>query len=107
VIPLTKAHLQERLKSRFSISRDLSFMLSLSVRFNLFGTEELDGRAVSALGVHAIAEAKHRSPWPVTGWVTKIYYLRAPPCFGLTSGRRPVVKIIAVSLLQHDNNMST
>jgi hypothetical protein len=32
--------------------------------------EELDGRAVSA-----IAEAKHRSQWPVLGWVTKIYYL--------------------------------
>jgi hypothetical protein len=23
----------------------------------------------------AIAEAKHRSQWPVLGWVTKIYYL--------------------------------
>jgi hypothetical protein len=23
----------------------------------------------------AIAEAKHRSQWPVIGWVTKIYYL--------------------------------
>jgi hypothetical protein len=23
---------------------------------------------------HAIAEAKHRSQWPVIGWVTKIYY---------------------------------
>jgi hypothetical protein len=24
---------------------------------------------------HAIAEAKHRSQWPVLGWMTKIYYL--------------------------------
>jgi hypothetical protein len=24
----------------------------------------------------AIAEAKHRSQWPVLGWVTKIYYLQ-------------------------------
>jgi hypothetical protein len=23
----------------------------------------------------AVAEAKHRSQWPVMGWVTKIYYL--------------------------------
>jgi hypothetical protein len=35
----TKVHLQELLKSRFSISRDLNFMLSLSVRFNLTKTE--------------------------------------------------------------------
>jgi hypothetical protein len=73
----------------------------------------------------AIAEAKHRSQWPVLGWVTKNLLSRAPPCFGrhveqlvpvafaifithskfqggLTSGRRPVVKIIAESLSQHD-----
>jgi hypothetical protein len=75
----------------------------------------------------AIAEAKHRSQWPVIGWVTKIYYLELlrasegtlsrwsrlhlqslaptpvsrsnPPA---TSGRRPVVKIFAESLSQHD-----
>jgi hypothetical protein len=35
----TEAHLQELHKSRFSISRDLNFMLSLSVRFNLTQTE--------------------------------------------------------------------
>jgi ERCC4-related helicase len=35
----TKAQLQELLKSRFSISQDLNFMLSLSVRFNLTKTE--------------------------------------------------------------------
>jgi ERCC4-related helicase len=35
----TKAHLQELLKSRFNISRDLNFMLSLSVHFNLTKTE--------------------------------------------------------------------
>jgi hypothetical protein len=34
-----KAHLQELLKSRFSLNRDLNFMLSLSVRFNLTKTE--------------------------------------------------------------------
>jgi hypothetical protein len=36
---ISKAHLQELLKSRFSISRDLNFMLPLSVRFNLTKTE--------------------------------------------------------------------
>jgi hypothetical protein len=36
---MIKAHLQELLKCRFSISRDLNFMLSLSVRFNLTETE--------------------------------------------------------------------
>jgi hypothetical protein len=72
----------------------------------------------------AIAERKHQSQWPVLRWVTKIYYLEilrasegtlsrwsrlhlqslAPLQFqgGLTSGRRPVVKIIAKSLSQHD-----
>jgi hypothetical protein len=30
----------------------------------------------------AIAEAKHRSQWPVLGWVTKNLLSRAPPCFG-------------------------
>jgi hypothetical protein len=35
---------------------------------------ELDGRAASALGVRS-RKAKHRSQWPVLGWVTKIYYL--------------------------------
>jgi hypothetical protein len=30
----------------------------------------------------AIAEAKHRSQWPVLGWVTKSLLSRAPPCFG-------------------------
>jgi hypothetical protein len=34
--------------------------------------EELDGRAISALGVRS---RKHWSQWPVIGWVTKIYYL--------------------------------
>jgi hypothetical protein len=66
--------------------------------------------------VRAIAEAKHRSQWPVLGWVTKIYYLelfrasegtlsrwsRLQFQGGLTSGRRPAVKIIAESLSQHD-----
>jgi hypothetical protein len=72
----------------------------------------------------AIAEAKQHSQRPVIGWVTKIYNLellrasecplsRSPSCIcsryhplqfqgGLTSGRRPVVKIIAESLTQHD-----
>jgi hypothetical protein len=70
----------------------------------------------------AIAEAKHRSQRPVLGWVTKIYYLELLRALegtlsrwsrlhlqslaqfqgGLTSGRRPVVKIIAESLSQHD-----
>jgi hypothetical protein len=35
----SKAYLQELLKSRFTISRDLNFMLSLSVRINLTATE--------------------------------------------------------------------
>jgi hypothetical protein len=39
VLKDTKAHLQELLKSRFSISQDLNFMLSLSVRINLTATE--------------------------------------------------------------------
>jgi hypothetical protein len=30
----------------------------------------------------AIAEAKHRSQWPVLGWITKNLLSRAPPCFG-------------------------
>jgi hypothetical protein len=30
----------------------------------------------------AIAKAKHRSQWPVIGWVTKNLLCRAPPCFG-------------------------
>jgi hypothetical protein len=30
----------------------------------------------------AIAEAKHRSQWPVLGWVTKNLLSRAPPCIG-------------------------
>jgi hypothetical protein len=30
----------------------------------------------------AIAEAKHRSQWPVLGWVIKNLLSRAPPCFG-------------------------
>jgi hypothetical protein len=59
----------------------------------------------------AIAEAKHRSQWPVLVWVTRNLLSRAPPCFGRhvkplvpvafaivsthCSFRRPVVKIIA------------
>jgi hypothetical protein len=62
-----------------------------------------DGRAVSALGVRS---RKHRSEWPVIGWVTKIYYLEllraSESTLGLTSGMRPVVKVIAESLSQHD-----
>jgi hypothetical protein len=70
----------------------------------------------------AIAEAKHRSQWPVLGWVTKIYYLEllrasegtlsrwsrlhlqslAPtPVSRRLVGRRLVVKIIAEPLSQH------
>jgi hypothetical protein len=84
--------------------------------------EDLDCPTVSA-----IAEAKQRSKWSVIGWVTKLYCLQllrasertlsrwsrlhlqslvpAPVQGGLTSGRRPVVKIIAESLSQHDKNM--
>jgi hypothetical protein len=70
----------------------------------------------------AIAEAKHRSQWPVIGWVTKIYYLEllrasegtlsrwsrlhlqslAPTPVSRRVDSRPVVKIIAESLSQHD-----
>jgi hypothetical protein len=68
----------------------------------------------------AIAKAKHRSQWSVIRWVTKKllrasegtlsrwsrFHLQslAPTPFqeGLTSGRRPVVKIIAKSVSQHD-----
>jgi hypothetical protein len=74
--------------------------------------EELDGPAVSVLR-RAIAEVKQR--WSVIGWVTE-NLLSLAPCFvrrgepslapkfqgGLTSGRRPLVKIIAESLPQHD-----
>jgi hypothetical protein len=30
----------------------------------------------------AIAKSKHRSQWPVLGWVTKNLLSGAPPCFG-------------------------
>jgi hypothetical protein len=36
--------------------------------------KELDGRAVSALGVRS-RKLSTRSQCPVLGWVTKIYYL--------------------------------
>jgi hypothetical protein len=65
-----------------------------------------------------IAEAKHRSQWPVLGWGTKIYYLELLRASERTLSRwsrlhlqsleptpvsrRPVVKIIAESLSQHD-----
>jgi hypothetical protein len=82
--------------------------------------EELDGPAVSALSVQSWNLSTFQ--WPVIGWVTKNLLSRAPPCFErhvkpfvtaafaivptpvsrLTSGRRPVVKIIAESLSQHD-----
>jgi hypothetical protein len=77
--------------------------------------EELVGLAISALQ-HTIAEVKRR--WSVIVWVTKYLLSSNPPCFGrhvkllvlaafaiisthsrvLTSGTRPVVKIIAESL---------
>jgi hypothetical protein len=82
--------------------------------------EELDGAVVNALR-RAIAEPKQRSQWSVIGWVTKIYYLEllhasegtlVPAAFAIASahssfkeGRRPIVKIIAESLSQHDKNM--
>jgi hypothetical protein len=44
-----------------------------------------------------VMNAKQRFQRSIIGWVAKIYYL-----LGLTSGRRPVVKIIAESLSQHD-----
>jgi hypothetical protein len=67
----------------------------------------------------ANAEAKHRSQWPVLGWMTTIYYLALLRASEGTlsrwsrlhlqslaptpvSSRRPVVKIIAESLSQHD-----
>jgi hypothetical protein len=39
VVRAFNVHLQEFLTSRFSMSRDLNFMLSLSVRFNLTKTD--------------------------------------------------------------------
>jgi hypothetical protein len=86
--------------------------------------EELDGPAVSALGVRA--EPKQCSLRPVIGWVTKINYLELlrasegtlsrwsrlhfqsltpPPVSGSLSGRRPVVKIIAESIHNMIKNM--
>jgi hypothetical protein len=85
----------------------------------------LDGGARWSSGQCArLAEAKHQSQWPVMGWVTKIYYLEFLRALEgtlsrwsrlylqslyqlqfqgeLTSGRRPVVKIIAKYLSQHD-----
>jgi hypothetical protein len=85
--------------------------------------EELDGRVVSALGVRS-RKLSTGTQWPVMGWVTKIYYLEFLRALEgtlsrwsrlylqslyqlqfqgeLTSGRRPVVKIIAKYLSQHD-----
>jgi hypothetical protein len=73
----------------------------------------------------AIAATKQRFQWSGIGWVTKIYYLEllrasegtlsrrsrlhlqllAPATVSRTSGRRPVVKIIAESISQQDDNM--
>jgi hypothetical protein len=50
--------------------------------------EELDGPAVSALGVRsAIAESKQCSQRPVIGWMTKIYYLELLRASGATLSR--------------------
>jgi hypothetical protein len=53
----------------------------------------------------AIAEAKQRSRWSVTGWVTKIYYLEllhaskgTLNCPSCKEGWRQAVKIIDKSL---------
>jgi hypothetical protein len=75
---------------------------------------------------YAIAEAKQRSQRSVIGWVIKIYYLEhlhasegtlsrwsqlhlqslAPaPVSRRVDVRRPVVKIYAESLSQHDENI--
>jgi hypothetical protein len=57
-------------------------MARLSILMINFIEEELDGRAVSVLGVRSRKLSKHRSQWPVIGWVTKKLLSRAPPCFG-------------------------
>jgi hypothetical protein len=75
----------------------------------------------------AIAKAKQRSQWSGIGWETKIYYLEllrasegtlsrwprlhlqslapTPVSRKVDVGKRLVVKIIAESLSQHDENM--
>jgi hypothetical protein len=85
----------------------------------LWGARWSSGRCAR----RAIAEAKHRCQWPVIGWVTKINYLEllrasagtlsrwsrlhlqslAPTSVSWrVDVRRPVVKINAESLSQHD-----
>jgi hypothetical protein len=49
----------------------------------------------------ANAEAKHRSQWPVIGWVIKIYYLRAPPWFGRHA--KPLVPVAFAIVSTHSS----
>jgi hypothetical protein len=66
--------------------------ISLHLSFiKFYGTEELNGPAVSALR-RAIAEVKQR--WSFMGWVTKNLLSRAPPCF-----RRHIKPLVSASFV--------
>jgi hypothetical protein len=77
-------------------------VILLFVAYNSY-YEELDGRAVSALSVRSRKLSIVRRGQSLDGW-PKICSRYHPLHFqgGLTSGRRPVVKINAESLSQHD-----
>jgi hypothetical protein len=110
-----KCHERNKIQLKYdSLKRENSMMVK----------EELDGPAVSALGVRSLKLSSVHKGMDGRGWKTKNFYLQllraskgtlscwsrlhlqslAPTSVqgGLTSGRRLVVKIIAESLSQHD-----
>jgi hypothetical protein len=69
-ILLLQNELQDEFKRNMKAVQ-LSYYRAIILILNSRGSRWSSGQCAW----RSIAEAKHRSQWPVIGWVTKIYYL--------------------------------